>query len=322
MKKSISAVCAATAIGLLAPLAATLPTATAAENDVRIKPRALDRGADSSVPHLQGRNVVDGDVSVRVRGKQRHLLGKAGSGYVVQVLRKDDYQLVRVEAGKKQRVLAEGSPGQSVLSDDGATVAVMDKVARRSSIQVRSAVDGRVLADRGGFLGYPSLRGLDGDHLVVASFEKGARDWNWRENTLSKISRKAVYAADLGSDRMAFFTGDPYNGGCTVVTTLSRPRTQLWRSCREAVLEFSPDGQRIVTTHKLADGIGPSKIWERRATGQKLSSYRVGAYFGLIVWENDTDLLLDAFNRKQGATVRCSEGACERASAVRTSPLL
>ncbi|CAN5343078.1 hypothetical protein BH09ACT12_BH09ACT12_09710 [soil metagenome] len=322
MKKTLGALCAAALIGsLAAALPTALPTATAAGDDVQIQPRSLDRGEDSAIPHLEGRRVVDGDISVRVRGKQRYLLGAAGDGYVVQVLRKETYQLVRVAPGRKQRVLVEGSPGLALLSDDGETIAVIDRYAHRSSIEVRSALDGQLLSDRGGFRGYPNLLDLDGDHLVIASFEKGARDWDWRADSIERITRKSAYEADLSSDRLAFFTKDPYNGGCSVTTTLSRPRTRLWRSCREAVLEFSPDGQRIVTTHKLADGIGPSKVWERMIDGEKLASYTVGAYFGLVGWESESDLLLDAYGRKNGATVRCSEGTCERASSVRATPM-
>lgn len=317
MKKTIGALCAATLLGTLATAA---PTATAAGQVVKIKLRALDRGPDIRIPHLEGRTLVDGDIRVRVRGTQRYLLGKAGDGYVLQVLRKDDYQLVRVAPASNQRVLTEGSPGESVLSDDGTTVAVIDKISRRTSIEIRSAVDGEVIASRSGFRGYPNLVDLDGDHLVVASFENGAVDWNWRADTIDKITKKPLYEADLSSDRLAYFTDDPYNGGCTVVTTLTRPRKELWRSCREAVLEFSPNGQRIVTTHKLSDGIGPSQVWERKVGGRLLASYTAGAYFGHISWENNADLLLDAYNRMHGSTVRCSEGACERASKVRATP--
>ena len=317
MKKTLGALCAA---ALLGSLVAAVPTAVAAGDDVKIRPRALDRGPDVAIPHLEGRRVVDGDVSIRVRGRQRYLLGKAGDGYVLRVVRHDSYRLVRVAPGESQHVLVEGAPDQAVLSDDGTTVAVVDRNRRTATVDVHSAVDGGLLSSRGGFRGYPSVFDIVGDHVIVASYRLGTRDWNWSENTLTKVTEKSVYAVDLSADRMAYFTKDPYNGGCSVVTTLSRPRTTLWRSCRQAVLTFSPDGERVVTTYKLADGIGPSKIWERLSDGSKLASYQVRAYFGIIAWESPTELLLDAYNRKNGATVRCSQGECERASALRPTP--
>lgn len=320
MKKTLGALCATALLGSLAAAVPSAPATAAGPKDVTIRPAALERGPDVAIPHLEGRRVVDGDVSLRVRGKQRFLLGASGDGYVVQVLRGDDYQLVRVEPGSPQRRLVKNSPGMSVLSDDGATIAVIDQVSRRTTVDVRSAVDGSLLARRGGFRGYPTVLAADADHVLVASFERGARDWSWQADTVSGVTRKSAYEADLASDRLAFFTGDPYDGGCSVVTTISRPRTTLWRSCDEAVLEFSPDGQRVVTTYALADGLGPSRVWERTVEGRKLASYRAPMYFGQIAWESPTDLLLDTYSRKKGATARCSEGVCERASSVRPTP--
>ena len=316
----------ATAVPSATPAgAATTSATTSAANDaptVMIKPRALDRGPEVTTPHLEGRFVVDGDIRLRVRGKQRHLLGRSGDGYVVVVLRGEDYRAVRIRPGRRQRVLFETSPGRSVLSADGSTMATVDRIARRTSIDVRSAVDGALIASRGGFRGYPSILDVAGDHVLTGSFENGAHDWDVRADTVEKVSRKPAYEADLGTDRLAYFTADPYDGGCSVVTTVSPPRATLWRSCREAVLAFSPDGERLVTTHKLADGLGPAKVVERTVRGDRLATYRVPFFFGLISWESSTDLVLDSYAKKQGALVRCSEGDCERASDLRPTPRL
>ena len=56
------------------------------------------------------------------------------------------------------------------------------------------------------------------------------------------------------------YLGDPYMDGCQKVMALSAPRTRLWRSCDDRVLEFSPNGKRMVTTHILSDGAGLSKV--------------------------------------------------------------
>lgn len=317
MKKTIGAACAAALIATLA----SLPQAAAAGDTVSVNPGKLDRGADVRGPHIEGKRVVDGDVRVKVRGKQRFLLGTSGDAYVVQVLRKERFQVVRVRPGAEEVKLVQSSPEQVVLSDDGTTIAVLDKIARRTSIDVRSAVDGELLGTGGRFRGYPSLLDLDGDHLIVASFEKGATDFDWTTGTRTTITKRPVYRADISSNRLALFTDDPYDGGCTVVAPLSRPKKKLWRSCDEAVLHFSPDGKRMVNTYILADGLGPNRVSERTVRGSLLASYKVGGFFGAIWWESDTDLLLEANGKKKAATVRCSAGDCERASDLRPTPM-
>ena len=230
--------------------------------------------------------------------------------------------MVHLARDGQEQTLVSGSPAQTVLSDDGSTIAVIERLRRRGTrVDVRSSADGTLLASRDDFRSYPSLLDLDGDHLVVASFAAGARDWNWSADTVQRISRKPVYRVDLGTDRLAFFTGDPYDGGCSVVTTLARPRTRLWRSCHEAVRAFSTDGARLVTTDKLADGIGPGRVWERTVRGRLLASYTVAQFIGTIAWESPVDLLLDVHGRHQVTTVRCSAGDCERASDARPDEL-
>jgi hypothetical protein len=318
MKKTLGALCAAT---LLAGALAPAQPATAAGALVTIKPKKLDRGDGVRMPHLEGKSVVDGDVRVRVRGKERYLLGSSGDGYVVQVRRHGRYETVRVEPGAKQKTLVQKGPGQVVLGADGSTIAVVDKLARRTSIDVRSAVDGSLLGTGDGFRGYPSVLDLDGDHMIVASFERGAVDYDWKQGTTTKITGRSVYRADISSNKMALFTDDPYDGGCTVVAPLTRPKKRLWRSCDEAVLSFSPNARRMVTTFILADGLGPNQVTQRALHGRLVATYRVGYFFGQISWETDRQLLLDSFAKKKGATVRCTDKDCELASDLRPSPL-
>ncbi len=318
MKKTLGALCAATL--LAGPLAAAQP-ATAAGDVVTIKPKKLDRGDDVRLPHLEGRAVVDGDLRVPVRGKERHLLGPAGTGYVVQVKRNGRYETALVRPGKKQRTLVQKDPGQVVLSDDGSTIAVIDKVARRTSIDVRSARTGALVGTGDGFSGYPSVLDLDGDHMIVASFEEGAVDYDWKQGTTTKITGRSVYEADISSNKMALFSDDPYDGGCTVVAPLTRPKKKLWRSCDEAVLSFSPDGRRMVNTFILADGLGPNQVTQRALHGRLVATYRVSYFFGQISWETDRELLLDSYAKNKGATVRCADDDCELASDLQKSPV-
>lgn len=324
MKKILGAMCAA---ALLGPLAAAIPSSAEAAapgggQTTTIRPSHLERGPDVRGPHLEGRRVVDGDISLRVRGRNPALIGKAGDGYLLQVvLRGDRYRLVRVAPEREQRLLVDGAPVQVELSDDGTTMAVVARFRRRTTVTVNSAVDGTELASRGGFRGYAGLVDFDGDDVLLSSFERGSRTWSWREDVVTPVIAKPVYAADLGSDRMAYFTKDPYLGGCSAVTTITRPRAELWRSCEEAVQSFSPNGARIATQGILADGIGPNLLRERRVTGRTLATYRAPFFFGTIAWESPTELLLEVYGRTTGATVRCSGGSCERVSPIRATPV-
>ncbi len=138
---------------------------------------------------------------------------------------------------------------------------------------------------------------------------------------MDKIAGRVGYEADLSSDRLASFTKDPYLGGCSVVTTLSDPGDQLWRSCGRRVETFSPGGTRMATIHILSDGIGPSEVWLRKSGGKLLAHY-TSEWFGLLWWESDASLLLDTNGKTKSATVRCLVADCERASDLRAAPSL
>lgn len=226
---------------------------------------------------------------------------------------------MRVAPGSPPRTLMRGTHDQVLLSDDGATLAVIQDLDRRAALDIRSADDGSLLASRT-FRTYPRLLDVDGDHVVVASFDRGAVDFNWRAGTRERITPMPAYAADLGSNRLAYFTSDPYDGGCSQVAPMHRPQRVLWRSCDERVAAFSPTGRRIITVHLLADGIGPNQVWERSDRGRLFGSYRVGSFFGSLSWESSTDLLLEAYGPRRGAVARCSEGECQRATELSATP--
>ena len=312
------------ALALLGPLAAAVPWVEAAPSDddtVTIKAAHLERGPDIAVPHVKGRTIVDGDRRLRVDADRVFLLGASGSGYVVDVFRDGRNRIVLVAPDEEERALVKGSPAQVRLSSDGETLAVVSRVTRRSVVRIVSVDDGAVLA-REKFGSYPAVLDVDDERVIVARSDGGAVDHDYRADTRRLLTEKAVYAADLATDRLAYFTSDPWDDGCSVVTRLDRPTAVLWRSCEERVHDFSPDGARIATVHKMSDGAGPGQVWERSVRGRLIGSYRVRGYFGAIRWESTRDLLLDAWGRKKGAIVRCSAGSCERATAVRPTPEL
>ncbi len=311
------AICATTAAAATVLVGA--PATAAAP--VEIKPSQLSRGADVQVPHVRGRSVVDGEVTVPVGGSFVDLLGRSGKGYVVVTRQNGRWSTQKVAEGRAPVVLARGTtPDEVVLAGDGKHLAVTrSQQARRTKIDVLRVRTGKRVATEV-FADYPRVLDIQGKRAVVGGFDLGAVSWNLRTDVTSAITGKPAYAADISSNRLAFFTKDPYQGGCSVVTTLTAPRARLWRSCREAVREFSPNGARIVTQHKLTDGLGAGKLWERTVRGRLLASYTVGSHFGDVAWESRTDLLLDAYGTGKWAVVRCSDGDCERATKLRPTP--
>jgi len=182
---------------------------------------------------------------------------------------------------------------------------------------VVDARTGRQIVSRD-FPRYTGVLDVDGGRAVLFSMAP-ARTlwWNFVADTTRPILRRGAGAADIGADRLSTFTGDPYQGGCTVVSSLRRPRQVLWRSCEDRPIAFSPNGRRMVTTDILSDGLGPGEVTARTTKGGKrLAAYRA-YWFGAIAWETDRALLMDANTRRRAATVRCVVAECERASAVR-----
>ena len=171
------------------------------------------------------------------------------------------------------------------------------------------------------FPGIQDVLDLDAKRVVLGNVA-ATRVWRPGTDRLKKLTTRNGYVADLGSDRLAALTGDPYDGGCTVVSRISAPGKVLWRSCAERVETFSPGGVRMATVDLLSDGIGPSQVIVRSAVGRAKGVYRVRGYFGLLTWESRRTLLLETFGRTQGAPVRCTASTCERAGELVATPAL
>ena len=92
-----------------------------------------------------------------------------------------------------------------------------------------------------------------------------------------------LLSADIGHKRAVVKVKDLVNGWdgvCLVYAPLSRPRQQLWRSCTDRPLSFSPDGTRMVTTFIGSDGPGTGKLQVRVAeTNKVLATLRTGGFF-------------------------------------------
>lgn len=282
------------------------------------RPGTLTRGDDVRIAHLEGNVVVDGGRRIEVRNVV-HLLGETGDDYVVSTKsRRGKYRIKRVSVTSEQWVLLTGREALYVdLSSDGEHLLRNDN-RRRATISVYDATDGTpVTSGRFGDYGFV-VDAADGT-AVMSSWERDRTVlWDFVDGGRTLVAEEVAYNADLAADRLATYTGDPYNGGCTEVSTLSAPDELLWESCQQKVATFSPDGERMVTMHILTDGVGPGEVDLRAVDGSTLVTY-TSRWFGQIEWEDDDTVLLDANSRRNGATVRCDLDVCERASDVAPS---
>ena len=94
---------------------------------------------------------------------------------------------------------------------------------------------------------------------------------------------------------------------------LSDRSDTVWKSCRDRVAAFSPDGTQMLTFHILTDGLGPGEIHLREVDGTRLATWTTGWFSGWE-WESPGTLLLDVNGRRKSATVRCTLDACENAT--------
>lgn len=307
-------------LGLAAALVAApilASPATAARGDLR--PAALERGADPKVPYVVGSTVIDGDRRVTIDGSYATILGRSGDSLVVQTERR----VVRVTGGKQRRVTRVGESAQVLLSEDGADLVVtrINSRSGRTAVRVLDSTTGTERA-KAAFTKYAvPLAARGGRVVITASAPTRTFVWNHRTDAVRRVIGRSGGAVNMGADRLGTLTGNPYEGGCYVVSSLSHPRQQLWRSCDEGVMSFSPDGSRMVTTDILADGLGPGRVWVRGTDGGRLLARYSAYWFSNVQWETDTALLLDTHTEKRWAVVRCERDDCERASRLRHSEI-
>ena len=323
MRQPLVALVSSAAV-LITPWAVTAP-ASATPSSVPatlLAPAALPRGEAVTLPHVRGRTIVDGHVRIPVEAARVTMIGRSGTAYVVNASGADGLRrlrTLRVDADGSTTVLVRGADASEFnLSDDGEELVRSTVVGhRRTRVTVQDVRVGPITARRV-FRGFARVLDQRGnDRLITTSSPNRTFWWSTGSDTLRPVSRRFSHAADIDADRLAAYTGDPYRGGCTVVTRVTRPRTVLWRSCDERVDSFSPSGRRMSTVGILSDGIGPSMVLLRRTHGRLLARYTTRGWFGAVTWETGTRLLLDTNGRSRAATVRCVVKDCERASGLR-----
>ncbi len=283
---------------------------------VKLELNKLEQGAPPAVPFMtsDGR-LVDGDTDIQVKGRSTTLLGEYDDTYVyARSSRQGSFkEVLRVAADGTTTTVtsAKGADG-AVLSDDGTTLAVLTSGKKRSDLKVVDVATGADRAETSLKLSWLHLLDVDADRVLLGGWNQ-QRTYSWAIGTqvLDVVKRKVGYDADIGADRLAILTKDPYLGGCSVVSTLARPGQALTKSCDERVEEFSPDGSHTANVHLLTDGLGPNRVTTRTASGKKVATYDAPYYFGQVLWEDADTVFFHVYSKKRSALVRCTVGDCE-----------
>jgi len=316
----------------VAVLAATL-TALAAPTDAagragaevtQLRPAELPRGADVAGVHLEaGKHhdtLVDGDRSLAVPGRYSTYLGRSGAAYVVKTVAAGEIRTVRLRPDGTSRLLHRSQDSDNVVLTPAGDILVAGDLARRGTdVSLIDPVTGKRY-DHRVFAGDRQVLDADPVHVVLGGFTHPTVIWRLDNMRRIRISDHHGYLADLAADRLATMTRDPYDGGCTVVTTIDAPRQELWRSCRQRVESFSPDGGLMTTVDSRTDGLGSTEVRLRTSDGSPVAVLRAAGWFGSTAWEDATTALLPTTGRTYAAVVRCAVNAddasvaCERAS--------
>ncbi len=307
-------------IGLAAgALVATAAPAHAAP-DYTVKVAKTPRGPAATVPLIHGNTLRDGAVKMTIPGAVVRLVGSGADTYIVGTT--DDQgtneRLWRyAQDGSRTLLLSNWPIFEAVVSDDGSTLAVARQRRRNSTVLVMDATTGDRIVKRR-LTGSVSPLDVEGDRVALGRWSKPAT-LIWRTDTdrLRRVSRLDGYAADLAGGRFAGYTGDPYDGGCSVVRTFGKRGKRVWRSCVDRVAEFAQGGRKMATIDLLSDGIGPGRVTLRGSHGRTKATFDIRGYFGLMDFEPDGSLLVEANGRKKAATLRATRSGVERVTRLR-----
>jgi hypothetical protein len=314
---------------VLAVLAATLvlsPVSASADDLPRgttLRPAEIVRGKNTRLLHVEGRVIVDGGRRIHVEeGAYVRLLGRVGDGYLVQAIQSDflGWSLLRVgRDGDVVDLRGGGDVPLAIASDDGGHVALVRNGPHRTRLTVVDSASGAVLRDRW-FSGYVQVMDYGPRRLVLTEWP-GPRSrtfwWDPHGDRQVRISNRPALVADVSADRISLSLPGPSD--CMRVGRLTAPRTTLWRSCRDHVMAFSPNGGRMVTSPHSDDHL-PPVVQVRGERGGLRATYRARA-IGFVVWENNRSVLIEALGTRNTAVVRCTPAeACARVTRLHRNP--
>ncbi|MCF6377194.1 hypothetical protein L2K70_06235 [Nocardioides KLBMP 9356] len=314
-----------TATALISALAAGLALAApagAAAPTTDLQPQRLERGPDVAGPSVEDGVFVDGGRRVDLPGNDGAVIGDTPTGWVVGTWRTNAVgerlggRVVKVDTSGNVVTLARRvDPMSLVLGEDGSyLVGVLDPSRSRGTVTVWGVVstDASPSGERG-FRGYPEVLAVNGVKALIRTTTRTFW-WNFARDEVRKpLTTKPAGPANVQHDLLQTFTKDPYLGGCAQVVRLQRPATVRWRSCRERVAAFSPDGATMITIGILTDGVGPGEVTLRRTDGKKLATWTTSWFDGWR-WESPEAVLLDVNGARTSATVRCVLADCENAT--------
>lgn len=311
-------------LALAAPLLVTAPS-NAAPVDVVIKPGALKRGPDIADAHLEGTTIRDGSVTVKLKAARAMLYGKWNDFYIVATGDREwgDVKLWRVSAtGVTKRLAKFIDPFNTVLDADAGLVAYSyGESTSRPTIAVYD-LEEQAETSVNAFASLPTILDFDEGTVVAtfSSFKVKTISWDIVFNETVKLNNKRGNFASVVHDLLGYYSKDPFNGGCQVLTHLDDPADRLWTNCEERIEALSPDGKRVATIALLSDGIGPADVMVRKIGGAPVVHYSINGFFGRIWWETPTKLLMQSNGRTQSATVRCKVELCNRATDLAPAP--
>lgn len=303
-------------------VALLLLAAPAGAGSGSLDPGTLPRGADLSRPYVEGSSIVDGARVVDVLDAPGlEILDVARTGWWVSK-RRTFLALAFVGRDGTQRRLPGADEG-TVLSRDGRfyteAFLVGDGVTQ---VGVRRLSDGKRVAkrvfrswvdDNVGRFARPV--DLAGGRMLIGGSGGRVMVWNWKRDVLRTVKgdKWHLQTGTLRRDIAAGFTAPGER--CTFVARLSRPGRELWRSCAQRVLSFSPDGRRMVTIgRRITPGFGTVReIVMRKVTGKTLGRWSAHAFTD-IAWETDTRISFRVEGPSQTSMVRCSASRCANAS--------
>jgi hypothetical protein len=316
------------AVGTVALASTLLAAPASAKPAITLTPSSLPRGADVSVPHVDGHTVVDGTVRITIDRPQVRLLGKSGTAYVVGTMSESGRhgRIWRFSADGGRTLLARAHPFMSILSHDGAILVTTENGGTASSVITAYDVATATFFTQHLFRDYAVALDANARQVAIGTTKKTVV-WTLppvpaTAGSVATLSHDPGYIADLAAGVVGTFTKDPYDGGCSVVTRITTGE-RLWRSCTEQVAAFNADASRIATIGILSDGPGPGRVDARTIDGKHLGRYQVASgWFGSIGFETQTGLLLEVNGARKAFTARCIATVCERASKLRPAEVL
>lgn len=299
-------------------LSVTTAPANAAVRD--LQPEQLPRGADASVPHVEGNTIVDGDRRIPVEGTNLVLRAVTRTGYIVatQVTRYDNGgRLLKVRRNGSATVLVRSGASEVAVNDAGTHLALGSLVSDGETVLVvRRISDGETVARR--FVGYPGgftdVVDFDGTRLLLSRSRSGQTlVWNWATDQLRTVAaeHRWLHEGNLEADVFAAFRSGSER--CMVVARISRPDQVLWKTCGERVIALSDDGRRMVTATRDPSYQRITAVTVRTIHGRVLGSYTSREFTG-IQWESPRRVIFSVAGETHASTVRCTPKRCKNAS--------